>query len=204
MVNKQQICLNVVNTALQKLTKINPFYSNITVDNEWEHLSEQSDLVLWKLLTDKNARQSDSSDQTDSDDGMEGLDKVKERELKESSLPFLNVMYNEDGPNISPSEIVNLTLGEGKIPVSFTSEPNWEALPFCKDYSSGRNHFNEEREISITTSKYLDVGLKCCEDRFPANPQYTFHALDWIKGNSVVSSVHFVERKQFQIKIKVG
>ena len=88
VVNKQQICPALVNTALQKLTKINPFYSNITIDNEWEHLSEQSDLVLWKLLSDKNARQSNNSDQTDSDDGMEGIDKFKERELKESPSLF--------------------------------------------------------------------------------------------------------------------
>ena len=45
---------------------------------------------------------------TDSDDDIEGKDKFKERELKESSSPFLSVMYNVDGPNISPSEIVNI------------------------------------------------------------------------------------------------
>ena len=45
---------------------------------------------------------------TDSDDDIEGKDKFRERELKESSLPFLSVMYNVDGPNISPSEIVNI------------------------------------------------------------------------------------------------
>ena len=33
VVNKQQIHPALVNTALQKLTKINPFYSNITTDN---------------------------------------------------------------------------------------------------------------------------------------------------------------------------
>ena len=31
-----------------------------------------------------------------------------------------------DGPKISPSEIVNIAPGEGEIPFSFTSEPNWE------------------------------------------------------------------------------
>ena len=61
-------------------------------------------------------------------------------------------MYNVDGPNISPSEIVNIVPREGQIPVSFTSKPNWEALAFPKDYSSGRIIF--------------------------ANRQYIFHALD--------------------------
>ena len=44
-----------------------------------------------------------------------------------------------------PSEIVNIAPGKGHIPVSF-SFTNWEALAFPKDYSTGRNHFNEERE----------------------------------------------------------
>ena len=85
MVNKQQICLALVNAALQKLAQINPFYSNITIHNEWEDLSEQSDSVLWKLLTDKSGQESNNRDQMDCDDDIEGNDKFKERELKESS-----------------------------------------------------------------------------------------------------------------------
>ena len=50
--------------------------------------------------------------------------------MKMSSLHFLMVMHNIDVPNISSSEIVNIAPGEGQIPVSFTSEPNWEALAF--------------------------------------------------------------------------
>ena len=49
----------------------------------------------------------------------------------------------------------------------------------------------------------MHATLKCCDDRFAANPQYIFHALNWIKRNTVVSSVHFAERKQFQSEINV-
>ena len=108
LVNKQQLLPSLVNAAFQKLTKINPFYSNITTDYEWEDLIEQSDLVLWKFRTDKNARQSNNSDLTDRDDDIESIDKFKERELKESSSLFLTVKYDVDGPNICPSEIVNI------------------------------------------------------------------------------------------------
>ena len=94
-------------------------------------------------MTDKNAQESNNKVQTDSDDD-EGNGKFKERELKESSSHFPAVMYNGDGPDISPSEIVNIAPGQGQIPVSFTSEPNWEVLAFPKGYSTGRNHFNEE------------------------------------------------------------
>ena len=199
--NKQQIRPALVNTALQKLAQINLFYSNITIHNEWEDLSEQSDLVLWKLLTDKNAQEFNSRDQTDSDDDIEGNDKFKERI---EGVFFIFSNYHVYGPDISPNEIVNIAPGEGQISVSFTSEPNWEALAFPKDYSTGRNHFNEKREIPITPSKHVHTRLKCCDDRFASNPQYMFHALDWIERNAVASSVHFAERKQFHSEINVG
>ena len=35
LTDKQQIRPALVNTALQKLAQINPFYSNITIHNEW-------------------------------------------------------------------------------------------------------------------------------------------------------------------------
>ena len=50
----------------------------------------------------------------------------------------------------------------------------------------------------------MHVRRKCCDDRFAANPQYIFHALDWIELNAVPSSVHFPERKQFQSEINIG
>ena len=71
------------------------------------------------------------------------------KELKESSLPFLIMRYNVDGPNMSLSETVNIAPREGHIPVSVTSGPNWEALVFPKDYSTARNHSNEEREVEF-------------------------------------------------------
>ena len=91
--------------------------------------------------------------------------------MKMSSLPFPTVMHNVDGPNISSSEIVNIAPGESQIPVSFTSEPNWEALAFSKEYSTEINHFNEDRDNPITPSKYVHARLKCCDDRFASNSQ---------------------------------
>ena len=70
------------------------------------------------------------------------------------------------------------------------SEPKLKALPFPKDYSTGK-HFNEEREIPITPSKYLYVTQNFSDNRSAANPQCIFHAFDWIQRNVVASLVHF-------------
>ena len=70
-------CFSQCNTS-----QINKFYSNIAMDNEWGYFSEESVSMLQKLLTDKNARKSNSGDQTGSDDDIEGNDKFKERKLE--------------------------------------------------------------------------------------------------------------------------
>ena len=140
--------------------------------------------MLQNLLTDKNSRQSNNSDQTNSDDNIDDNDKFKERELKESPSPFPAFMYNIDGKNISPSDIVNIAPREGQILVSFASEHNWEALAFPKDQSTGRNHINKEREIPATPSKYFHIRLKYCDDIFAANPLHIFPALYCCKFSS--------------------
>ena len=129
-VNKQQIRAAFVNRALAKLIEINPFYKNVIVDNDWKNVNEQSDPEFWKLLTDDNGKKINNDYQTDSDDDVEVNNKLKERKTETPSLPFPTVMHNIDGPNVSSSEIVNIAPGKGQIPVSFTSEPIWEALAF--------------------------------------------------------------------------
>ena len=115
--------------------------------------------------------------------------------MKMSSLLFPTVMHNIDRPNKFSSEIVNIAPVEGQISVSFTSEPNCEALAFPKEYSTGINHFNEDRDNPITPSNYVHARLKCCDDRFASNSQYVLHAIDWIERNPVASSIHFAEKK---------
>ena len=61
-----------------------------------------------------------------------------------SSLPFPTVKHNINGPDTFSSETVNVAPGEDQIPVSFTSELNWETLAFPTEYSTSRNHFNED------------------------------------------------------------
>lgn len=48
---------------------------------------------------------------------------------------------------------------EKVIPVSFSQGTNWEALVFAQDYSTRRNHVNEEIESLLTHSKYMHARL---------------------------------------------
>ena len=71
-----------VNTALKKLTEINPFYKDVSIDNEWEGLSEHSDPELWKFLTYEKTSFQKNDDQTDSDDNIDGTGHANEKEAK--------------------------------------------------------------------------------------------------------------------------
>ena len=202
---KQHIRPAAVNKALCKLKEINPHYKNVSIDDSWADVSRRSDPELWKLLTDENAENNDSNDDLiDSDDEIDDNDHAKEKEQRISSGLHPTVLHNVDGPNISSSDIVNIAPGENQIPVSFTSEPDWEALAYPREFSTGINHYNQDREVKITPVKYVHARLKCCDDRFAANPQYLFSMLDFIEKSAVESSIHFAQRKQFQSEITAG
>ena len=69
------------------------------------------------------------------------------------SLP--TVLQSIDGPELSVDYVVNIAPAEGQMPVLFTSECNWEALAFPKKYSTGKGHFNDNHEFTITPSKLV-------------------------------------------------
>ena len=78
----------ISNIFVKKLTEINPFYKDVSIDNEWADITEQSDPELWHLLTDENAKSNNEDEQIDSDEEIDGNNHVKEKELKMSSVPY--------------------------------------------------------------------------------------------------------------------
>ena len=127
---KQHIRPVAVNKDLLKLKEINPHYKDVVIQDSWADVSEKSDPALWKLLTDENAKNPDSDNEMILSDGeIEDNNHVKEEQM---TNVFATVMHNIHGPNISSADILNLAPGENQIPVSFTSQPNLEALAFPK------------------------------------------------------------------------
>ena len=202
--SKQNIRPAEVNKALRKLKEINPFYSFVSIDeNSWVNVSQESDPELWDMLTNDEAKP-DNVDLTDSDEEIEGNDVTFEKQKQDSTVPHPTVLHNINGTNVEPGEVLNLAPAEGQIPVSFTSEPDWEALAFVKEFPLGKGHFNENRNVAITPSQYVHTRLKCADDRFANNAQYIFAQLDLIERAAIWSSITFAENKRFQDNITVG
>ena len=135
-----------MNKALEKLREINLFYHTVSVDNSWENIRQESNPELWDILTNENAKH-DKADIIDSDEETEGNDSAVQKEQRESVFSCPTLLHDINGTSVRPGEVLNITPGENQIPVSFTQEPNWEALAFVKELPLGTGHFNEERKV---------------------------------------------------------
>ena len=136
-----------------------------------------------------------SDEKTDSEESIDL--QVARSESKTASVSYPTVLHEVNGPYIFVNKNLNIAPGEGKIPLSLATEPDCEALIFPKEYSTGKNHFNEPREVAITLSKYFHSRLESCDDRWAQNPQYISYFLDLLEREFVKNSVNFAERKQF-------
>ena len=75
-------------------------------------------------------------------------------------LPNLTVLHNIENPSVSPAQVLNIAPGERQIPVSFTTEPNCEALAFPKYFPYGRFHFGNTQ-----SSAYNTISIHPCSFR---------------------------------------
>ena len=98
-----------------------------------------------------------------------------------------------------PTNVLKTARGEGQLHVPFTSESDLEALAFVNKFSAGENHFNTERKVRITPSKYQHITLKCCDNRFTSDQQFIFQALDWI--GKVLLQAQFISLKEDSFKL---
>ena len=201
--HKQHIRPALVNRALSKLQEINPLYRTVVIEDSWADVSEQTDPELWNFLTSNNNVNNAEDEQTDSDEDIEGNDHAKEKEQRLSNC-HPTVMHNIDGPNVDSNEMINIAPGEGQIPVSHSNEPHCEALAFPNLFSTGKFHYNYNRERPISVSKYIHSKLKNKDKRYSESPQYIFYCLDWLEKEIIFSTKQFVQRKQFQSDINVG
>ena len=199
VVNKQHLRPSVAKTALKKLVEIKIFYKKGCLDNSGEDINKKSDPELWKLLTDGKVKFK-TIEEPDSEEDVSSTNSTTEDRSKMSSIPYPTVLHEKDGPSVSQNLIFNIAPLEENVPVSFGSEQNWETLTFPKEYATGKNHFIDARALPITPTKYVKARLKCCNDRFASNPQYIFHALDWIEREGVWNSINFAEESSSKVK----
>ena len=189
-----------MNKALEKLREINLFYHTVSVDNSWENIRQESNPELWDILTNENAKH-DKADIIDSDEETEGNDSAVQKEQRESVFSCPTLLHDINGTSVRPGEVLNITPGENQIPVSFTQEPNWEAVAFVKELPLGTGHFNEERKVRTTPSQYIHARLKSADDRFASNARYVFAELDMIERAAILSLPPLLKTKYSKITL---
>ena len=103
------------------------------INLSWESISQEPDPGLWNILTDENCKHVEG-ETDDSDEDIEENNHAYENEVQDSVLLLLTVLHSIEGPSVFPAQFLNIAPGESQIPVSFATEPNWEALAFLKDF----------------------------------------------------------------------
>ena len=125
------------------------------------------------------------------------------KEQRESVFPFPTLLHDINGTSVRSGKVLNIAPGENQILVSFTQEPDWEALAFVKQFPLGIGPFNKEKHVQITPSQYVHARLKMADDRFASNARYVFAELDMIERVAILSSTIFAENKRFQDNVTV-
>ena len=111
---------------LAKLREANPSYQNIKINPPWENVSQESDSELWNILIDQN-HNCFEGEIDDSDQDIEGNYHAYEKEVQDFVLPLPTLLKT-----LKAHQFLLLTFLTSycQIPVSFTTEPNWQALAF--------------------------------------------------------------------------
>ena len=78
-----------------KLKEINPFYSDVVVDNSWVEVSEQSDFILWNLLTNDEIDENNVKYETGNDEETEGNNYAKQKEQCVTNA-YPTIIHNVD------------------------------------------------------------------------------------------------------------
>ena len=92
---------------------------------------------------------------------IEGDDNALLKEQRESVFPCRTLLRDINGNSVRPGKVLNIAPSENQIPVSFTQEPDWEALAFVKEFPLETGLFNEERDVPITPVYYTCSFKKC-------------------------------------------
>ena len=144
----------LVNRTLTKLKEINPFYSDIVVDNSLFDLSEQNVPTLWNFLSSHSMEY-----ETDSSEEIEG-NTYAGQNVQCVTNTHTTVKHNVDGPDIDSSQTVNIPSTKSQILLCHTNDSDCKARPFPKESSIGQCHFNSQRKIMITALTYIHSQLK--------------------------------------------
>ena len=110
-----------------KSEKTNSFYSNIVVNDSWINVSEQSDPMLWDLLTNDGIDKSNDKYGTDFDEEIEATNNAKQSEQCVTNANLTGI-YDLDRPHIDRSQIVNISPAEDQMSLSHTNEPDCTSL----------------------------------------------------------------------------
>ena len=86
----------------------------------------------------------------------------------------------DDGQEKS-NEDLSFAPGEGKIPENILMTQNWDIDAFPMKHPDGKNGLHEKRERKLSDQYYFVQRLRNQDDRFSADPAYTFASAAYLE-----------------------
>ena len=150
--------------ALDFLITNNEWYKGVQVDNNFETNANFIDCFIEGEDTENDGEEQqtcdteikDANTQVISDTSLQPVDVVQE----------VLCHYVDDVYSLAP--------GEGKNPVKILQENGNEAKTFPCLFPSGRNKWNENRDVRIRLSRYFHNRLMNADNRFARDSNYIF------------------------------
>ncbi|XP_062616868.1 uncharacterized protein LOC134278575 [Saccostrea cucullata] len=168
--------------ALDYLKKKNKWYQDIMINTTWEGYGDKNDLL------------SNESTESVDEEMIQREDREENQEVvTDTCLQPVDVAqevldhYFDDVYNIAPAE--------GKNPIRMLQEEGNEAKTFPHLFPSGNFSWNEDRDVKITLSRYLNNRLMNSDNRFAKDTNYIFFSQYMSELNQVIEKTQISIRK---------
>ena len=212
----QFVNTNNVQTALDHLKKNNKWYSEIktktthnnkkaddiatenTLHFEIEHHQRIKDYVKCKEKSKSTSQQSKVNDTTEEIVSQKELGR-EENSTEENGVQYDTCLQPADiGQEVLDhyfDEIYNLAPAEGMNPVKLLQEKGNEAKSFPVLFPSGKNTFDEKRQIPLSLCRYFNIRLMNADNRFARDTNYIFYSQYLSELKQVIDKTQISLRK---------
>ena len=170
--------------ALKKLKELgNPHYQDIKIDKDF--LSKGNGMCTEdnESNDDDSGTEINESDSSDEEEEADILEAVRKQQSNQNCFTCLVPMNPQSDVVLKDNKTVEknqatfeLAPGEGKIPVSWLHQMNFDVMAYPKHHPSGNFGIHHEREIPLTPQMYFNARLLGDDQRFSRDIPYLFMA----------------------------
>ena len=188
--------------ARLKAKEIQLLYNEDNIDDLEEEVGKlATENCVDAELEDEAVRESEEEDEEGEDD-MEAALEAEEEDIQDDPVRRQHFNYSEYStlvnghPEIfldnNGNQITNLDFapGEGKKPVNFLDQKDWDIKSWPTLLPDGKFGLNHKRRVKLTHQNYFQQRILNVDERFAKTPGYIFGAMSLIEAERLRSNAN--------------